>query len=86
MSFRQIYTRKLGQSVAELAQPSSSMKLHVVSGESNWSVVSEGSVRAMRAFSSIDQAIEFAKAIAIKKAGEVVVHQDNGEIKTRLHF
>jgi hypothetical protein len=86
MSLRQIYTRKLGQSVAELAQPSASMKLHIVSGESSWSVVSEGSVRALRAFATIDQAIDFAKAIALKKAGEVVVHQDNGEIKARLHF
>lgn len=86
MSTKRFYTKKRGQSVASLAQQVEVVKFHVISGESNWRVVSEGHVKAIKAFSTIEQAVDFAKEIAEKKTGEVVVHEENGRIKDRIIY
>lgn len=86
MRGKSIYTKKLGKSVASMAQPIGVIKYHVISGDSNWRVVSEGSVKALRAFSTVEQAVDFAKDIAFQKTGEVVVHEESGNIKDRFSF
>ena len=86
MKTKSIYTKKLGQSVAEKAQTVGVGKYHVISGESSWSVVSEGNVKATRSFGTVEQAVDYAKEIASKKTGEVVVHQETGQIKERFSF
>ena len=86
MKNKSIYTKKLGKTVASLAQPIHVVKYHVISGDSNWRVVSEGSVKALRAFSTVEQAVDYAKGIAFQKTGEVVVHEESGNIKDRISF
>lgn len=86
MIVKKFYTKKRGKSLVSLVQHVESAKFHVISGDSNWRVVSEGHVKAIRAFATLEQAIDFAKDIAEKKAGEVVVHEESGRIKNRLNF
>jgi hypothetical protein len=74
---RKFYTKKRGKSLASLAQQVEVAKFHVISGDSNWRVVSEGNVKAIKAFSTMEQAVTFAK---------VVVHEDSGQIKDRITF
>jgi len=86
MSRKVIYTKSRGETVASLARPVNIAKLHVILGESKWSVVIEGNTKALRTFLTVDQAINFAKDIAAKKTGEVVIHEENGLIKDRISF
>ncbi|HQW45502.1 MAG: DUF2188 domain-containing protein [Bacteroidetes bacterium] len=86
MKGKLIYTKQLGKSVALQAQSAKMGKLHVIAGDSNWKVVSEGSVKALRVFSTVEKAIDFAKNIASAKTGEVVVHEGNGKIKSRITY
>ena len=86
MEGKSLYTKKLGKSVAAQAQPAEAMKFHVISGDKKWSVVSQGSVKAIRTFPTVEEAIDFAKDIASKKTGEVVVHEKTGQIKDRISY
>ncbi len=86
MEKRRMYTKKLGSAVAKSAQ-SGLVRYHVISSESSkWSVVSEGSTRAMRAFTTKDQAIDFAKETASRKTGEVIVHATSGQIADTISY
>jgi hypothetical protein len=86
MKGKSLYTKKLSNIVASLAQPDKMVKYHVISGDSNWRVVSEGNVKALRAFSTVEQAVDYAKGKASKKTGEVVIHEDSGRIKDRISY
>ncbi|WP_427872342.1 DUF2188 domain-containing protein [Flavobacterium sp. MMS24-S5] len=86
MKRKSIYTKKLGQSVASKAHSLGIAKYHVISIDSNWSVVSEGNVRATRSFRTVEQAVDFAKEKASEKTGEVVVHANTGQIKDRISY
>lgn len=86
MNSKRFYTKKRGKSVASLAHQVEVVKYHVISSDSNWRVVSEGNVKAIKAFSSMEQAVDYARNIAEKKTGEVVVHEENGRIKDRITF
>ncbi len=81
-----IYTKKLGRSVADLARPRGTYKYYVMEENSKWSVVSEGSVKALKVFATSDLAIEFAKEKAIRDTVEVVVVTRYGQIKQRLSY
>ena len=65
MKGKLIYTKQLGKSVALQAQSAKMGKLHVIAGDSNWKVVSEGSVKALRVFSTVEKAIDFAKNVTL---------------------
>jgi hypothetical protein len=80
------YSKRRGEAVASLAHPKTISKFHVIVGESKWSVVKEGSTKALRSFSTANQAIDYAKEIAAEKTGEVVVHEESGFIKDRVSF
>jgi hypothetical protein len=86
MKLKSIYTKKLGRLVASKAHSTSALKYHVISSNLKWSVVSEGSVKAFRTFLTVEQAIDFAKIKAFEKTGEVVVHENNGQIKDRFSY
>jgi len=86
VSKKVIYTKSLGRSVASLARPINMVKYHVILGDSKWSVVLEGSVGALRAFSTVEQAVDFAKQAALERTGEVVIHEESGRIKDRISF
>ncbi len=86
MKSKLIYTKKLGKSVASQARPLDKVKYHVILGDSKWSVVLEGSVRALRAFTTVEQAVAYAKEKASEKTGEVVIHEKNGLVKDRISF
>lgn len=86
MQRKRIYTKKLGSTVARSAQ-SGLVRFHVISSESTkWSVVSEGSTRALKAFSTRDQAINFAKETASRKTGEVIIHAESGQIADTISY
>lgn len=86
MKTKSIYTKKLGNSVARHAHSAKIKKLHVISGDSNWRVVADGSVRALRTFNTVELAVDFAKNIALKEIGEVVIHEGSGKIKNRISY
>jgi hypothetical protein len=83
---KSIYTRRLGSVVAKNAKRRLSGKFHVIaSNTKRWTVVSEGSVRPIRAFTSKTQALTFAKRFAISKHGaEVIVHSIDGQVSDRV--
>ena len=82
-----MYTKKLGDRVASSAHSVNTGRYHVITGESTkWTVVPEGSTRALKAFSTRDQAINFAKESAFKKTGEVIIHLETGQIADTISF
>ncbi len=87
MAKKSLYTKRLGAVVASGARSVTSGRYHVISGEArNWSVVSEGSVRPVKAFDSQEDAINFAKKSALKKTGEVIVHAKTGQIRDMISY
>lgn len=86
MAGKSVYTKSLGFAVAKGAKGSAHGKFHVISvGADKWAVVSEGMIRAIRAFSSQEAAVSFAKQYAISKAaGELVIHARDGSIMNRI--
>lgn len=86
MKAKVIYNESWGAKVASLAKSINSGKFHVISGISGWTVVSDGSVRALRTFRDVKGAIEFAKERASSKKGEVIIHAENGEVTKRISY
>lgn len=83
-----VYNRNLGRAVARKARPARRYKLHVISsGEGIWAVVIEGTVRPVKNFQNVRQAVSFAKRYARQIASnEVVVHDKEGAIKANYHL
>ncbi len=88
MAKKSMYTRRLGNVVARNAKSKSSGRYHVIPFRSDmWSVVSEGSVKPVKAFSTKNQAVSFATQFAVSRNdGEVVVHGVDGRILDRVSF
>jgi hypothetical protein len=86
MKTKVVYTRGWGAKVASLAKTINSGKYHVISGVSGWTVVSDGSVRALRTFRDVNKAVEYAMERASIKHGEVILHAENGEVVKRISF
>ena len=87
MARKSLYTKRLGAVVASKAQSATTGRYHVISGDTKkWSVVSEGSVRAVKAFDSKKDAVNFAKKTASKKTGEVIVHAKTGQIRDMISY
>lgn len=85
MSEKRMYTKKLGNRVALAARPLKSRKFHVIVGLGHkWTVVADGNIKATKVFNSRLSAIRFAKEIAHKVEGEVVIHNTNGQIDKRV--
>jgi|LakMenEpi03Aug12_release.lakeMendotaPanAssembly.Ray.scaffolds.fasta_scaffold478988_2 hypothetical protein len=86
MPGKSIYTRRLGSVVAKIAKGHPSGKFHVIaSNTKRWAVVSKGSIRPIKAFTSKTQALTFAKRFAISKHGaEVIVHSIDGQVLDRV--
>lgn len=87
MAKKSLYTKKLGAKVASRAQSVSPGRYHVISGEAKkWTVVSGGSVRPVKSFSSQREAVDYAKQNASKKTGEVIVHGKTGKIRDMISY
>lgn len=87
MAKKSIYTKKLGGIVARAAQPTSTGKYHVISGQSQkWTVVSEGRVRPVKVFATQRAAVNFAKRTASKITGVVIVHGKTGQIRDTISY
>jgi hypothetical protein len=88
MAKRSMYTKRLGGQVAKNAKGSIDGKFHIVSSQTGkWAVVSEGSVRPVRAFGTQKEAVTFAKKYAVERsAGEVVIHGKDGSIRDRISY
>lgn len=52
-------------------------------GESGWQVKRSGSVRASKAFATQQEAVIFARTIAIHQQTELFIHGRNGRIRER---
>ncbi len=80
------YTRALGKLLTTSIQNSKeSVRYHVVSGlTQNWSVISEGSTKAVKSFSEQEEAINYAKQKVANRTGEIVIHTKNGQIGSRI--
>lgn len=86
MQNKKIYTKKLGLLVARGAH-SSLARYHVIANESSkWSVISEGSKKAIKIFETKQKAIDFATTFAVTKNGEVIVHTEFGKVAERMTF
>lgn len=84
MPTKSIYTRRLGNDVAKKAKGSIGV-YHVIPAQSDkWSVVAEGNLRPVKAFTTKRDAVTYAKAIAVLKTGEVIVHGTDGAILSRI--
>jgi hypothetical protein len=86
MAKKTMYTKKLGDVVAKNAKSSSSGRYHVIQSSSSkkWGVVSEGSIKPVKAFEDKNQAVSFA--ISKATAVEVIVHGVDGRILNRVSF
>ncbi|MEP7239152.1 MAG: DUF2188 domain-containing protein [Ferruginibacter sp.] len=87
MAKRSIYTRRLGEVVAEGAQTASIGKYHVISGKSqNWTVVPAGRVRPIKVFATQHAAVSFAKKYASKLTGMVIIHDKTGQTRDTISY
>jgi hypothetical protein len=82
---RPIYTKRLGVDVASKAKGRSG-RYHVIPDQiDRWSVVADGIVKAVKAFSTKKDAVVYAKAIIDSNLmGEVIVHGMDGKILARI--
>lgn len=76
----------MGSLVARGAH-SSLARYHVIANESSkWSVVSDGSTKALKIFETKQKAIDFATTFAVNKKGEVIIHTELGQVAERMAF
>lgn len=85
-----IYNPNLGRVIARGARRSRIGRFHVISSisdEGKWSLVSEGSTKPIRVFSTKNAAISFAKKASTDSyPGEVIVHGQDGRIQDKISF
>ena len=81
MATKSLYNKKLGTEVANQARPSKPADYHVISSLGDkWSVVRDGSIKAIKVFFSQDEAISFAQVYANKINGQVIIHDKFGRM------
>ena len=56
---------------------------HVVPNKGNWQVKREGAERATKNFNRQQDAINYARNIAINQQSELVIHRRNGTIRDK---
>jgi hypothetical protein len=85
---RLYYTKALGKEVAAGARPETINIIHVITGQNNtWSVVVQGSLRALRSSLNKREAIAFAKITAKKKMADyIAIHNKNGYVDRRIYM
>lgn len=60
---------------------------HVVPNtKGGWSVRKTGAARATKVFGTMSEAIDYARELARKQAGELYVHSKDGTIKDRATY
>ena len=57
--------------------------IHVVPHENKWAVRKEGSEKVIKITSTQMEATDYARKIAIKEGGEVVIHGRDGRIRDK---
>lgn len=84
---KSLYTRRLGKIVADSALREGEGNYHVISGVySKWAVLREGRMRSLRNFSNRREAVGFAKQMASKRSGLVIVHEQTGLVKEKISY
>ncbi len=87
MAEKSIYTKELGRLIALAARTKTPGKYRVMSSLSNkWMVLPDRGRRALRVFTTQQEAVNFAKKIAAKKNGSVVIHDKTGLVKSRISY
>ena len=59
---------------------------HVVPNKGNWQVKREGAERATKNFNRQQDAINYARSIAINQQSELVIHRRNGTIRDKDRY
>ena len=59
---------------------------HVIPNNSNWQVKRAGAERATKNFNRQQDAINFARNIAINQQSELVIHRRNGTIRNKNSY
>jgi hypothetical protein len=82
------YTPSLGRVIAKRARRSGTGRYHVISSISDdgkWSLISEGSTRPIRVFTTKNAAVRYVKRSDISKGkGYLVIHSKDGRIQDKL--
>jgi Uncharacterized protein conserved in bacteria (DUF2188) len=81
------YTPSLGRVIAKGAKRSRIGRFHVISSisdEDKWSLVSEGSTKPIRDFTTKDAAVSFVRKSDVGRIGYVVIHSRDGRIQDRV--
>lgn len=85
-----VYNSSLGRVIARGARQSRMGRFHVISSISNegkWSLVSEGSKKPIRAFTTKNAAVSFAKRSNVGRSeGHVIIHGKDGRIQNKISF
>ncbi len=83
-----LYTKKLGKEVANRAKGGIVGKYHVIPSKADkWGVVSEGSVKPIKAFRTKAAAVTYIKKrAASSQIAEVVIHSPSGQILDTVSF
>jgi hypothetical protein len=80
-----IYTKELGRLIAQSAKNRSLKKYHIIPWNNKWGVVPGNSFRATKTFPTVQQAVSFARKLAVsKQAQELVVHGNDGLVTKRI--
>jgi len=82
-----IYTKSLGKTVAEQAKGTIG-RYHVIPfHQDKWNVVADGSLRPFKTFSTMQEAVTFAKRYASSThMGEVIIHNADGKVLSRISY
>jgi hypothetical protein len=88
MPRKALYTKKLGNEVAKQAKGGIIVKYHIILSKADrWEVVSKGSVKPIKAFSTKNAALFYLKQCAESKhIEEVIIHEASGSIIEKLSF
>jgi hypothetical protein len=82
------YTPSLGRVIAKGAKRSRTGRFHVISSisdEGKWSLVSEGSTKPIRVFTTKNAAVSYVRHSETgRKIGYVVIHSKDGRIQDRV--
>ena len=84
------YSATLGRAIERAARLSRIGRFHVIpsiSSEGKWSLVSAGSTKTLRTFTTKNAAVRFVKeSNAGKKGGHIIIHGRDGMMEKEVSF
>lgn len=81
MTLRNIYSPTRSARIATSARPVTVEKVHVISSTGGkWSVVGDGSIKAIKSFASKQSAVNFAKRMKSSSIKSIIIHDRYGAV------